>query len=152
MSIVRANACDFEAVKHITVQTIKSIYPHYYPVGAVNFFLNHHNDTNIEKDIKKEIVYLCLNENNEAVGTVTVNKNEIGRLFVLPECQGNGYGRELLDFSENKISEKYDSIILSASLPAKSIYIRRGYKETEFNLINTDNGDYLCYDLMVKKI
>ncbi len=37
---------------------------------------------------------------------------------------------------------------MDASLPAKRIYRKRGYKETEYNTVKTDNGDYLCYDVM----
>lgn len=152
MSIIKASACDFERVKYITVQTINGVYPHYYPSGAVDYFLSHHSDRNIKADIENGDVYLLLSDDNEAVGTVTIKENEICRLFVLPDCQGNGYGRELLTFAENKISEAYSSIVLAASLPAKAIYLKRGYSETEYNSIHTDNGDFLCYDLMVKQI
>lgn len=152
MNIIQASASDLEIVKRITTQTINSIYPHYYSRGAVDFFLEHHNDKNIEADIEDGIVYLCFDNNNTAAGTVTVKENEICRLFVLPEYQGNGYGRELLTFAENKISENHSTIILDASLPAKAIYLKRGYVLTEFNSIKTKNGDYLCYDVMIKQI
>lgn len=152
MNIIRADISDFETVKRITAETINGVYPHYYPMGAVDFFLNHHNDENIENDIRSGTVYLCFDNENIAVGTVTVKENEIGRLFVLPEYQGNGYGKELISFAENKISENYNEIILHASLPAKAIYLKRGYKETEYHSVKTENGDYLCYDIMIKHI
>ena len=37
---------------------------------------------------------------------------------------------------------------IDASFPAKRIYKLRGYKEIEYNMIETENGDYLCYDVM----
>ncbi len=151
MSIKKAGTEDFQIVKKITVETINAIYPHYYPKGAVEFFLGHHNDENILRDIENDKVFLCTDEEGNAVGTVTLNENEIGRLFVLPEFQGRGYGRELLEFSESAVSEKYDSIVLHASLPAKNIYLRRGFRITESHVINAPHGDYLCYDLMVKE-
>lgn len=151
MKIIMAEKKDFKNVKNITTTTIESIYPHYYPYGAVEFFLNHHNDSNIQSDIESGIVYLCIDDNN-AVGTVTVRENEICRLFVLPEYQGKGFGRELISFAEKKISETFSTIILDASLPAKSIYLKRGYVTIEYHSIKTDNGDYLCYDLMEKRI
>lgn len=151
MEIIKCTADDFETVKYITVTTIESVYPHYYPRGAVNYFLSHHSDKNITADIENGCVFL-LRDNNVAVGTVTLKSNDVGRLFVLPEYQGKGYGRALLDFSEKTVSKNYDNISLSASFPAKSIYLKRGYKATEFNYIKTDNGDYLCYDTMVKRL
>ena len=39
MSIKLAQEFDFDIVKKITHKTIKEIYPHYYPNGAVVFFL-----------------------------------------------------------------------------------------------------------------
>jgi len=46
MDIQLANESDLDIIKKITNTTIKEIYPHYYPEGAVAFFLNHHNYNN----------------------------------------------------------------------------------------------------------
>ena len=64
------------------------------------FFLAHHSEDNIMKDIERNRVFLCLDGSRNAVGTVTIKKNEISRLFVLPSYQGMGYGTEMLDFAE----------------------------------------------------
>ena len=45
-----------------------------------------------------------------------------------------------------------DVIVLHASLPAKSIYLKRGYHEVDYIKIDTGHGDYLCADVMEKKI
>ncbi|MBE6862693.1 MAG: GNAT family N-acetyltransferase [Ruminococcus sp.] len=152
MTIYKATISHLETVKNITVRTINAVYPHYYPSGAVDFFLSHHNDCNIHSDIVNGNVYILNDADNITVGTVTVKANEICRLFVFPEYQGKGYGRELLNYAEKKISEKYSSIILDASLPAKAIYHKRGYVPTDYHSIETENGDYLCYDVMEKKL
>ena len=151
MNIKKAVLSDAEMVKAITEQTINSVYPQYYPKGAVDFFLSHHNENNIKSDIEKGIVYV-LYDNENAVGTVTIRDNEICRLFVLPEYQGKGFGGRLLDFAEKKIAENYGKIIIDASLPAKPIYLKRGYVFTEYHTIKTENGDFLCYDVMEKEI
>lgn len=56
------------------------------------------------------------------------------------------------DFAELMISRARDCIVLDASLPAKKIYLSRGYTATAYNMIETDNGDYLCFDVMEKKL
>ena len=150
MGIRLAQSSDFYVVKLITLTTINEVYPHYYPIGAVTFFLNHHNDENIANDISDSIVFLCSDSEGNIVGTVTVKKNEICRLFVLPQYQGNGYGKEMLEFAEKEISKHYNEIIIDASLSAKPIYLKKGYKETEYHIINTEHNDYLCYDVMKK--
>lgn len=152
MSIKLATISDLDIIKQITHKTITEIYPHYYSDGAVSFFLNHHNENNIIDDIKKHCVFIYVDTEDTIVGTVTIKNNEICRLFVLPEYQGNGYGKELLEFAEMTISNNYDEIKIDASLSAKMIYLKRGYKETEYHTIKTENNDYLCYDVMKKQI
>lgn len=152
MSIIQADSDQLEVIKVITITTIKEIYPRYYPKGAVDFFLFHHNDESISKDIHSGYVFLSFNKERHAVGTITVRENEICRLFVLPQYQKQGFGKELLDFGENRISGHYKTSILDASLPAKAIYLKRGYVETETHSIKTQSGDYLCYDVMQKKL
>ena len=148
--IREANHEDFQIVKEITQTTIKSVYPKYYPEGTVRFFSEHHSDDRIMDDIIARKVYL-LDVEGVPVGTVTVSDNEINRLFVLPEYQHNGYGRQLMDFAEQIICKVSDRIVLDASLPAKKLYLNRGYVATEYNMIETDNGDFLCFDVMEKK-
>ena len=151
MKIVTANRNDFDDVRWITETTITSVYPHYYPAGAVEFFCRHHSDDKIKADIDAGCVYL-LEDDGKVVGTVTVSGNHINRLFVLPECQHKGYGRYMMDFAEEKIAKDHKTIELDASFPAKRIYLKRGYKETEYHTIDTGNGDKLCYDVMVKEV
>ena len=147
MEIVTAKKEDLEIVRKITRSTIKSIYPRYYPAGAVEFFLTHHSDEHIMTDISARKVFLLF-ETGVPVATVTVSANNINRLFVLPEYQHRGYGKILLDFAEKIILESYECVQIDASFPAKRIYLKRGYKEIEYNIIKTDNCDCLCYDVM----
>lgn len=149
MNIRQAIKMDLDTVKNITYETIQTIYPHYYPKGAVDFFIQHHSYENITADIESCKVFI-IEKDETAVGTVTIKDIEICRLFVLPHYQKNGYGRALLEFSEKHIAKKSKIIRLAASLPANEIYLRRGYKEIESHSIVTINGDYLCYDIMEK--
>lgn len=148
--IRKANNYDIDLVKSIVVKTIQEVYPHYYPKGAVEFFINHHNEVNIVKDIELGNVFI-LEIDNKQIGTITVKGNEVNRLFVLPCYQGKGYGKYLLEFAEELMYKNYNEIRLDSSLPAKLIYLKRGYKEIESHNIRTENGDYLCYDVMVKE-
>lgn len=150
MTIKQALSSDFETIKSITHQTIKSVYPHYYPSGAVDFFLSHHSDEAVQKDILNGYVFICFSDENIPVGTVTISSNEINRLFVLPRYQGKGFGGSLLNFAEKRIFSQYREVHLSASLPAKIIYLKRNYTITQSHSLNTENGDFLCYDVMTK--
>lgn len=149
MKIIQAQAGDFETVRQMTEETILAVYPHYYPAGAVDFFLAHHNPAAIRRDLDAGTVFLCMTDDGETAGTVTICGNEIGRLFVLPAYQGKGYGRALLDFAEARIAGQYDKAELDVSFPAKAIYLKRGYRAESWHMIETENGDYLCFDHMV---
>lgn len=149
MCIRIAEKTDFLTVKTITQTTIQSVYPKYYPAGAVRFFAEHHADEKIMEDIHAGKVYL-LDIEGTYTGTVTISGNEINRLFVLPSYQGRGYGTKLMDYAEQMIRMESDTVILDASLPAKKMYLKRGYRSTAYQMIETDNGDYLCYDVMEK--
>ena len=148
--IIKASPSDLTIVRHITQTTIRTVYPKYYPAGAVDFFSAHHSDEHIVKDLEEGNVYL-LESDGSYVGTVTINDNHINRLFVLPDCQHKGYGRALMDFAEEKIFEHYKTIELDASFPAKPIYLKRGYKDIGYDIIDTPNGDKLCHDIMAKE-
>ena len=152
MSIRQAVLTDLNTVKNILELTISEVYPHYYPKGAVDFFLAHHSEESILNDIKKDRVFLCLDGSQNIIGTVTIKDNEICRLFVLPAYQGKGFGTEMLDFAERIVYEQYSKVVLDASLPAKQIYLKRGYRDVKFNIITAGGGDFLCYDVMEKKI
>lgn len=122
MKIVQAEIPDFESVRRIVQTTIWSVYPRYYPSGAVVFFARHHSDESIAADI--------------------------ARLFVLPEHQHRGYGKAWMDFAERLIAQTCTEIVLDVSFPAKRIYRKRGYVDAEYHTIQTDSGDFLCYDVM----
>lgn len=150
--IARAKDVQLSLVRDITIYTIQSIYPHYYPRGAVAFFISHHDEQNILSDIQLGNVYLIYDQYHNAVGTITLNKNEINRLFVLPKYQNQGFGKQLIDFAEKEISKYYSYCQLAASLPAKTIYLKRGYQIIESHVIETNSRDFLCYDMMRKDL
>ena len=115
----------------------------------MDLYLNYHNFDNIKNDITENKVYIIC-DNGLVIGTVTIFKNDISRLYVDPDYQKQGYGTLLLEFAEKMISEKYDRAVFDCYLPAKSLYLKRGYKEINYNFIKADNGDFLCYDTMEK--
>lgn len=150
MEIKKADEKQLLLILEIAYSTIKEIYPRYYPKGAVEFFLSHHNERKILEDITSGKVYYMTDDNERVVGTVTVNGDEICRLFVLPKYQKKGCGSRLIAFAEEKIFERFDKIVLDASLPAKRIYLKKGYFITSSHEVAAENGDVLCYDVMEK--
>lgn len=137
-------------VSRIVEKTIQNVYPHYYPSGAVQFFLDLHSEVRIGKVMSSEEIYLVVVQGN-VIGTGSIRKNEICRLFILPEYQGKGYGSRLMDLLEAQIFENYPKVHVDASFPAESMYLKRGYQIILYEKIETENGDCLCYHTMEKE-
>lgn len=133
----------------IVEKTVRTIYPLYYPAGAVQFFLDLHSQAKIEAAMEAEEIYFAV-AHGEIVGTGSIRGNEICRLFILPEHQGKGYGSGLMDLLEERILEKRSSVHVDASFPAESMYLKRGYRIISYEKIETENGDFLCYHTMEK--
>ena len=150
MEIIKAEIDTFDIIKRITQDTINQVYPHYYPAGVVVFFQEHHNDSNILTDIGQGKVFV-VQDKDEYIGTVTIDGNEINRLFVLPQFHKNGYGSKMMDFAEKEIFSKYSKIQLHASLPGKKFYIERGYSAVEYRTKKVCCDDWICIDIMEKR-
>jgi len=152
MKFIKADFKDVEVIHSIVHSTIKEVYPKYYPEGVVDFFLTHHSLENIKKAVNIEFI-LLIECDGEIVGTGAIYENQIKRMFVLPEFQGKGYGSMLLDRLEQQAANKgYANVVLDFSLPAYSLYEKRGYVPIEYNKIVTKNGHVLCFHKMSKML
>ena len=63
MKIVTARKEDLGLIRKISHETIKSVYPAYYPAGAVEFFLAHHSEEHIAADIADGKVWILYKSN-----------------------------------------------------------------------------------------
>ncbi|MEM8532259.1 MAG: GNAT family N-acetyltransferase [Chloroflexota bacterium] len=73
---------------------------------------------------------VCVIEVEEqVVGWIEYDRNQIKGLYVQPELACQGIGSQLLADAEKRIeSDGYTSILLHASLNAEQFYVNRGYK------------------------
>ena len=147
--LILKRADDAVRIVAIAAETIRAVYPKYYPAGAVQFFLDLHCEEHIREAMETEEIYLVL-VGNTLIGTGSIRRNEICRLFILPEYQGSGYGSALMDRLEERILKDFDFVHVDASFPAERMYLKRGYRLTSYEMIETGNGDFLCYHVMEK--
>lgn len=152
MNFYKASENNIEVVKRIVYETINTIYPKYYPMEIVDFFLSHHNDESILQDLKSQNIYL-LEADDIVVGTGSIQEgNHICRVFVLPAFQKRGYGSFIMEHLENIISSRNSKAVLDSSLPAYGMYLKRGYRPVDYKSIITPNGFVLCYNVMEKQL
>lgn len=151
MEYIKATENDLEQIAALVQETIKTIYPKYYPKEVVDFFCELHCRENIFKDIKAGVVGIVVND-NEIVGTGCYKDNHITRVYVKPVFQKQGYGSYIMQCLENEIALHHDIVYLDASLPACHLYEKRGYKTIKHERWNVENGAVLVYEVMEKKV
>ena len=149
MEYISAKEKDIDTVYELVQDTIKTIYPKYYPTEVVDFFCEHHSKENIAKDITDGRVGILVVD-NAIVGTGCYKENHITRVYVKPEYQGQGYGSFIIQCLESEIGKNYDLVELDASLPASHLYEKRGYKTIRHDRWNVENGAVLVYEIMRK--
>lgn len=151
MKYIKADEQLNSKIYKLVQQTIKAVYPKYYPKEVVDFFCELHSLENISKEIKQQTVY-ALYDNDVVVGTGCLSENHITRVYVLPEYQGKGYGTYIIEQLEKEIKKEYDTAILDASLPAVMLYEKLGYKTVNHNKYPVKNDVTLIYEVMEKKL
>ena len=152
MEIRRARFEEYLKVYEVVAQTIRDIYPKYYPAGVVEFFLNYHSEDSIKGAFDGETVLVAI-ENNEITATGSLHKNEIKRMFVLKDYQGRGIGKKLISQLEQiALQSGFNNTILDSSLPGYSLYLNNGYFNKEYNMLETESGEVLCYSTMEKSL
>ncbi len=151
MEYVRATKDDANVIYELVQNTIKTVYPKYYPAEVVEFFCKHHNMENIVKDIEKDCVSV-LKVDEQIVGTGSYDGNHITRVYVSQNHQRNGYGSFIMDCLEAEIAKEHTYAQLDASLPASHMYEQRGYNTLKHERIWVGDGVVLVYEVMVKEL
>ena len=151
MEYKKATLQESESIYKLVQDTIKIVYPKYYPKEVVDFFCEHHSLENILRDIENGVVGVLI-DNDRMVGTGCYQDNHITRVYVLPEFQGRGYGTFIMEQLEDIIAGEYDKVYLDASLPACHLYEKRGYQTIRHDRWDVENGVVLVYEIMEKEL
>ncbi|MHC4639957.1 MAG: GNAT family N-acetyltransferase, partial [Planctomycetota bacterium] len=145
ISIRKFKSSDLAAVKKLIYDTIDACYTDVYPEGAVKFFKEWHCDENILKGAREGYT-IVLEKSGRLIGTGTLVRDEIARVFVEPTWQGRGYGKTIMFRLEEKaISLGLSIIKLDASLPSKRFYDALAYQTVEKTFIAVENNQKLDY-------
>lgn len=113
----------------------------------------------LEKQIDNGHTFLLVEYGNQYVGFASYelnyensNKAKIQKLYVLPQIQGKGIGKKLIDFiKENAIENKNLSIVLNVNRfnKAKDFYKKYGFEITKEVKIDIGN-DYIMDDYVME--
>ncbi len=152
MKYVVATDGHAEAIHRVLQETIRSVYPKYYPVEVVDFFCGLHGIEHVREGIASGNMGVLLTDSGEVVGTGCYDGNHITGVYVLPSWQGRGCGTRIIEQLERSIGADFDVACLDASLPAASLYEHRGYKTVGHDVIDLENDAKLVYEKMEKRL
>lgn len=140
---------DASQITGLVQETIKTVYPKYYPQEVVEFFCELHSREAVDKDISDGNTWMFF-EGRHPMGTGSLRGDHITRVYVHPDFQGKGYGSLIVKKLEEEIFSKHDRVFLDASLPACCLYEALGYKTLRHDKRLVENGVVLVYEIMEK--
>lgn len=98
-----------------------------YTIPAVQESMRTDQDFYIAYDRDMAIGFIALKEKNESI-------LRIEKLYLLPQTQGKGFGRALIDFAKSEASSKNKSIVelnVNRGNNAYYFYLKMGFKVAE---------------------
>jgi diamine N-acetyltransferase len=116
----------------------------------------------LEKQLQNNKIFLLAEDENRFVGFAPYevnnnnsNKTKIHKLYVLPETQGKGIGKKLIDFITDIAITNHNSILnltVNKNNKAKDFYLKNGFEITEEAVFDIGNGYVMDDYVMEKKI
>ena len=107
-----------------------------------------------------QVFYLAQNENQEFVGFVSYeincepNKTKIHKIYVLPETQGTGIGKQLFDLVKTKAQENQQTAIflnVNKYNTAQNFYQKLGFTIIKEEVIDIGKG-YVMDDYVMEVV
>jgi GNAT superfamily N-acetyltransferase len=143
---------DLAALQRLIFQTIDFSYHAVYPDEAIQYFKDYHSNNRILDDASMGNTLIIL-KSNILLGTGTLCNSSIRRVFVSPDCQGQGLGKLIMSSLEQiALSHRETLLSLEASLPSQVFYHHMGYQTIEKCFIEVGNNQSLDYFRMQKAL
>lgn len=155
--------CKIEQLK-IVIDLTKKIWPVAYgeilSKAQLDYMIDKfYNETALRELIQKgHIFYLAQDDNENYVGFVSYeincepNKTKIHKIYVLPETQGTGLGRQFFELVKEKaIGNNQNAIFLNVNKYNNAIhfYMKLGFAKVKDEVIDIGNG-YVMDDYVME--
>lgn len=101
-----------------------------YSKKAITVLIEHFSPENIIKFSRKKDILVAIEE-NKIVGTITLDGNRLSAMYVSPNQQGKGIGKNLIERLEKLAKQKGLEILrVRSSVTAFEFYKKMGYIKT----------------------
>jgi GNAT superfamily N-acetyltransferase len=162
IEIVPATAKDLTIIKNLAYKIWPATYGTILSEKQLAYMLDLFYDENaLKENIIDHHQFILIKEKNKAVGFADYElhyKNElvtrIHKIYVLPETQGQGFGKKLMQFIEKKAIAGLNiklSLNVNRFNKAKDFYENQGFKIAFEEDVELDFG-YLMEDFRMEKV
>ncbi len=142
LEIKPATSDDAEAISRLTVDCIRTTNSSDYPADVIDRTCENFTPERVLVKMLERHFFIAFSD-DALVATVSYSGNTLHSLFVKPDAQGKGIGRELVRFVEELASAiGMREIELHASVTAREFYQRLNYVEIAFEE-RMDGSTYL---------
>ncbi|MBW4361518.1 GNAT family N-acetyltransferase [Flavobacterium taihuense] len=162
ISIVPATAYDYTIIREIAFQTWPTAYGAILSKAQLDYMLHaFYNEEALNDSVtNKGHHFVLAKEGEETLGFASYEhhynqktQTKIHKIYILPQTQGKGIGKKLIDFVENAAKKK-DSTALSLNVnrfnKALYFYQKLGFEIVEEVNIKLEHG-YLMEDYVMEK-
>ncbi len=128
MTIRRMKKSDVIDVSNVICDALRYTNAQDYSEAVINRLCDIFSPENISEKMEGRTVFVALDD-DEIIGTVSLEQNTVKTLFVSPNHQGKGVGSQLMNAVEASATKAGRvSLTLSSSLTAQSFYKKLGYE------------------------
>jgi ribosomal protein S18 acetylase RimI-like enzyme len=162
ITIITATTNDYKTIRDIAHQTWPIAYGEILPKAQLDYMLGvFYNDEALKDSVlNKGHHFVLAKEGEETLGFASYEHNyiqkqqtKIHKIYILPQTQGKGIGKTLIDFIENVAKENHStalSLNVNRSNKALHFYQKLGFEIIGEVDIELDYG-YLMEDYVMEK-
>lgn len=149
MLVRRFEKKDAKEVSKLIIKTLRTTNIKDYSKAYIEKGVRILNAKNIiEKSRTRHFYVVCLDEKIIGCGSIGYDEEReescFYTIFVLPEYQGNGIGRLIVECLEkDAYARKSKKILVPSSITAKSFYLKLGYKRKYQSDIPNEDGLFI---------
>ena len=163
MKLVKANSEHIPIIIDLTKKIWPVAYGEILSKAQLDYMIDKfYNETALREqiEVKGHVFYLAQDENEKYVGFLSYeincepNKTKIHKIYVLPETQGTGLGRQFFELVKEKAIENHQSaIFLNVNKYNNAIhfYTKLGFTKVNDEVIDIGNG-YVMDDYVMEVI
>ena len=160
MKLVKANSEHIPVIIDLTKKIWPVAYGEILSKAQLDYMIDKfYNETALRKLMKKDhVFYLAQDDKDNYVGFVSYeinsepNKTKIHKIYVLPETQGTGLGRQFFELVKEKAIENHQcAIFLNVNKYNNAVhfYTKLGFTKVKDEVIDIGNG-YVMDDYVME--